>query len=112
MNMTLNNINHTFSVTNEKGESVQISVIYDVSKAPESAVKQWIAADRTIAFQRTLKKLSAAEIKSFNGKTIVYDGSRTKVNIDPETAMVEMLKAMDKNAQEQYLKDLIAKASK
>ena len=109
MNMNLGIIAHTFSVTNDAGENVQLSINYDVSKAPEAVVKGWIAADRTIAFQRTLKKLTATEIKTFNGKTIVYDGSRSKTpQIDPFTAITLAAKAQgidpsDENAMAMFI---------
>jgi len=94
MNMNLGTIAHTFSVTNDAGEKVQLSVVYDVSKAPEPVVKGWIASDRTIAFQRTLKPLTSAQIKAYNGKTIVYDGSRSKgAQVDPFVAITEAAKA-------------------
>ena len=112
MNMTLTTINHSLSVTNDAGESVRLSIVYDVTDAPESAIKQWIAADRTIAFQRTLKKLSMDEIKAFNGKTIVYDGSRSKVNIDPETAMIAKLRSMSADEQKYIIAEMMKKVQK
>lgn len=112
MNINLTTINHSFSVTNEAGVSVSLNVIYDVSNAPETAIKQWIAADRTIAFQRTLKKLSADEIRAFNGKTVVMDGSRQKTQIDPEAAMIAKLSTMTDEEKQAYITKLIAKAQK
>ena len=78
MKLELTKIPHTFSVTNSAGVSVQISVVYDITNAPEAVVKAWIAADRTIAYQRVLKPLSEKDIKALDGKTVIYDGSRSK----------------------------------
>jgi hypothetical protein len=103
---------HTFTVKNDAGDKVQITAKYDLTKAPDEVIRAWLASDRTIAYQRVLRTKTAEEIKSLNGEIVVYDGSRAKVQIDPETAMVAKLQAMTPEEQVTYLKELAAKASR
>lgn len=58
---------HTFKVTNDKDQSVQIAVDIDFSDATDEQKEGWALSNRIIALQRVLRPLSVEEIKALNG---------------------------------------------
>ena len=98
---TIGKIVHSFSVKNHTGESVKLQLTFDFSTATDQDIKAWLASDRTIAFQRPTRMLSAAEIQALDGSVIMAQdaGKKTKsraeriaelVNVGIPKALAEM----------------------
>jgi len=99
-------ISHVFSVKNDQGDRVKITAKYDLRTCPDEVIKGYIAADRTIAVQSGLRKLTADEIKALDGKTFVFDGLRTKgVKLSPEEAVAAKLKGMSQEEQMKWIRE-------
>ena len=45
-------VTDTFSITNARGEKVQISVKWDFTTSTDTDIKSWLCGNRRIAFQR------------------------------------------------------------
>ncbi len=80
-------IEHRFTVTNDAKVETSITVKFDFSTAHNEDIKQWLCGNRTIAFQRPLKKLSASEIKELDGTIILAQGAGSKVKSRQEQIM-------------------------
>lgn len=76
---TIGKIVHSFSITNHAKEEVKLSVTFDFSTCTDQDIKSWLVSDRTIAFQRPTRLLSAAEIEAINGTTIMAQDAGKKV---------------------------------
>jgi len=67
---------HSFKITNENKETVQVSVTVDFSQASEEELMSWALSNRIIAGQRVWRKLSVDEIyenvnrQTFDARTI------------------------------------------
>ncbi len=80
-------IEHRFTVTNDAKVEVSITVKVDCTSASDADVRGWIVGNRTIAFQRPLKKLSASEISELDGTTIIAQDAGKKVKSRQEQIM-------------------------
>lgn len=86
-------IERTFSTRNEAGDKVQISVRFDFSSAPDEVIRDWLVSNRVINLQSSLRKLSVEEIKAYDGKTVICDGSRARTQVDPVAALANKARA-------------------
>ena len=66
-------VKHSFTVRQDENskEKVKINYNIDFTTATDDQIRGWLAADRTIAFQRPLRSLSLDEIKGMEGTTII-----------------------------------------
>lgn len=72
-------IDHTFNITNDKDEKVQVAVKIDFRTASNSDIKTWLTSNRIIAGQRPWRALSAAELKALNDTTFIAQNIGQKV---------------------------------
>ncbi len=79
LGQTIGKVDHVFSITNHAKDKVQIKVTFDFSTASDDEVKAWLISDRTIAFQRPSRSLSADEIKDLNNTVILASDAGKKV---------------------------------
>lgn len=80
-------VGHRFTVTNDAQAEVSIDVGFDFSTSGDADIKSWLVGNRTIAFQRPLKKLSASEISELDGTTIIAQDAGKKVKSRQEQIM-------------------------
>lgn len=73
------------------------------AKAVSSAVIQW---------QNGVGRKAFDTFKDGQNVTVKFQSPGSRPQIDPETAMINKLQAMTDKEREEYLKELIAKASK
>ena len=64
-------VRHSFNITNDAKEKVQLTVTVDFSTASDVDVKSWLVSNRIIAGQRPWRALSRDEIKALDGTTIL-----------------------------------------
>ena len=57
-------------LTLETGEKTQLSINIDFTGCTEDQLVRWATADRVIALQAPMRKLSMAEVRKLNGSTI------------------------------------------
>ncbi len=62
---------HTFSIKNDAGEKVQLSVWIDFTTATDLDITGWLISNRIIAGQRPWRALSMDELKALDGVTIL-----------------------------------------
>lgn len=72
-------VKHSFSIKNHAGEQVKLSITFDFSACTDQDLKSWLVSDRTIAFQRPTRLLSASEIEELDGTTILANEAGRKV---------------------------------
>ena len=71
LGQTIGKVRHSFSITNDAKEKVQLAITIDFSIASDVDIKQWLCSNRIIAGQRPWRALSADEIRSLDGMTIL-----------------------------------------
>ena len=72
-------VKHTFSITNDAKEKVQVAVTFDFSACTDSDIKSWLCGNRAIVLQRPLRALSIAEISKIDGTVIDASHAGRKV---------------------------------
>lgn len=72
-------VRHAFSITNDAGDKVQLTIGVDFSLASDTNIKGWLVSNRTIAGQRPWRALSVSEIKELDGQTIPADDVGKKI---------------------------------
>ena len=87
---TLGIIGHTFSITNDAGDKVQLSIKLDCRTATDDDVRGWITSNRIIAGQRPWRSLSKAELTELSGTTFVAQniGKKVKSRAEQVQSMV------------------------
>ena len=63
-------IRHTFSITNDAKEKVQLAVWIDFTTASNTDITGWVTSNRVIAGQRPWRALSKSELEDLDGETI------------------------------------------
>ena len=71
LGQTIGKVRHTFSITNDAKDKVQLAVTIDFSTASDTDIKSWLVSNRVIAGQRPWRALSKDEIESLDGQTIL-----------------------------------------
>ena len=79
LGQTIGVVRHAFSITNDAGDKVQLTIGVDFTLASDTSIKSWLVSNRTIAGQRPWRGLSASEIRELDGQTIPADGVGKKV---------------------------------
>ena len=72
-------IGHTFSIKNDHGDKVQVSVKVDCRTASDTDCKAWIVSNRIIAGQRPWRALDKGELEALNGQTFIAQDIGRKV---------------------------------
>lgn len=72
-------IGHTFSITNNNNDKVQVAVKVDFRTATDLDIRTWIVSNRVIAGQRPWRSLSKAELLELDGTTFIAQNIGQKV---------------------------------
>lgn len=72
-------VDQAMKITNSSGVAVSIRVTFDFTQSSDMDIKSWLAGNRTIAFQRPSRSLSADEIKGLDGTVIMAHRAGQKV---------------------------------
>jgi hypothetical protein len=72
-------VEHTFSITNDNKDKVQLTVKIDFSTASDIDIKSWLVSNRVIAGQRSWRALSKVELEDLQGQTFVAQHIGRKV---------------------------------
>ena len=93
----IGSLTHRFSVKNDAKDEVEITVNIDFTSATDQDIRGWLVGNRTIAFQRPLRSLSAAEIKKLDGSTIAASdcGKKQTSKREKFVASINALKSMN-----------------
>ena len=93
----IGSLTHRFSVKNAANDEVEITVNLDFTGASDQDIRSWLVGNRTIAFQRPLRLLSAAEIKKLDGSTIAASdcGKKQTSKREKFVASINALKSMN-----------------
>ena len=109
---TLGIISHTFSITNDAGDKVQLTAKLDCRTATDNDIKGWITSNRIIAGQRPWRSLSKNELLELNNTTFVAQNIGQKVKSKEQ--IVQEGKAaiaqMSKEDQKAFLEELMEEA--
>ena len=109
---TIGIISHTFSITNDHDDKVQLSVRLDCRTASDDEIKGWITSNRIIAGQRPWRSLSKDELLELNGTTFIAQNIGQKVKSKEQ--IVQEGKAaiaqMSKEDQKAFLEELMEEA--
>ncbi len=84
---TVGRVKDVFSVKNDQGDRIQLSVTFDFANASDDEIRGWLVADRRIALQRALRPLSAAEIRTVGGSVIDASMAGRKIQSPREKFM-------------------------
>lgn len=101
-------VKHSFSITNDSKEKVQVSVTFDFSTSSDSDIKGWLCGNRSIVLQRPLRALSAAEIAKIDGTTIDASHAGRKVE-SAEEKVRTAIRALRAIGQDEAADELEAK---
>ena len=93
-------VRHSFSITNEAGDKVQLSVNIDFSTSSDSDIKTWLVSNRIIAGQRPWRTLSKDELVKLNGMTFLASSIGQKVKSLKETTTALLSQFSGKSKQE------------
>ena len=93
-------VGHSFSITNDQNEKVQLSVNIDFSTASDNDIKTWLVSNRIIAGQRPWRALSKDELVKLNGTTFMADSIGQKVKSLKETTTALLNQFNGKSKQE------------
>ena len=106
-------LSHTFSITNDAGDKVQVSIKLDCSTATDDDVRGWITSNRIIAGQRPWRSLSKAELEELRDVTFIAQNIGQKVKSKEQ--IVQEGKAaiaqMSKEDQKAFIEDLLKEAA-
>jgi len=72
-------VEHTFSITNDATDKVQLRVKIDFSTASDVDIKSWLVSNRVIAGQRSWRALSKTELEDLQDQTFVAQHIGRKV---------------------------------
>ena len=105
-------VKRTFSTKLDNGEKVQLTVTFDFTTASDDDIRNWLASERTIAFQRPLRKLTRAEAESLNGSTILAESAGRKLVSKNDQIKALMAAGLDRETAELILDrpDLVKRA--
>jgi hypothetical protein len=92
---------HSFSITNDNKESVQLTIELDFASASDSQIRSWLASNRTIAGQRVWRAMNIGELRKLNGAVFEATSIGRKVQTDEEKFRtgIAALRAIGMNAQ-------------
>jgi len=93
-------VGHSFSITNDAGDKVQLSVNIDFSTSSDQDLKTWLVSNRIIAGQRPWRALSKDELVKLNGTTFMAESIGQKVKSLKETTTALLNQFNGKSKQE------------
>ena len=93
-------VGHSFSITNDQNEKVQLSVNIDFSTSSDNDVKTWLVSNRIIAGQRPWRALSKDKLIKLNGTTFMAESIGQKVKSLRETTTALLNQFNGKSKQE------------
>ena len=107
-------VKHSFSITNDDKEKVQVSVTFDFSTCTDTDVKSWLCGNRAIVLQRPLRALSITEIAKIDGTVIDASHAGRKVQSVEEklNAAIAALRSIGMNEQADELEAELNKDEK
>ena len=76
---TIGIVKHTFSIKNDAGDKVQLTIEVDFNTASDTDIKAWLVSNRVIAGQRPLRTLSKEELENLNHTTFIAQDIGRKV---------------------------------
>ena len=99
LGQTIGKVRHTFSITNDAKDKVQLAVTIDFSTAGDTDIKSWLVSNRVIAGQRPWRALDVDEIKALDGQTILATDIGRKIkSLEEQKAEARAILAALKNA--------------
>lgn len=104
-------VKHTFSITNDRDEKVQLTVSINFDTAKDEDIKGWLVSNRIIAGQRPWRKLSKAELLKLDGTVFIAQniGQKVKSAEEVKQEATTAFDAMSPEQQDQFIKDLEAR---
>ena len=93
-------VDHSFSITNDNGDKVQLSIKIDFSNSSDQDLKTWLVSNRIIAGQRPWRSLSKDELIKLNGTTFQAETIGQKVKSLKETTTALLSQFSGKSKQE------------
>ena len=78
-------VGHSFSITNDQGDKVQLSIKIDFSTSSDQDIKTWLVSNRIISGQRPWRALSKDELVKLNDTTFMADSIGQKIKSLQET---------------------------
>ena len=72
-------VEHSFNITNDAKEKVQLRVKIDFTTASDNDIKGWLTSNRVIAGQRPWRSLSKEELQELDGQTFIAQSIGQKV---------------------------------
>ena len=78
-------VGHSFSITNDQGDKVQLSIKIDFSTSSDQDIKTWLVSNRIISGQRPWRALSKDELVKLDGTTFMADSIGQKIKSLRET---------------------------
>ena len=72
-------VNHTFSITNDNKDKVQLSIDIDFTGASDQDIKGWLVSNRIIAGQRPWRKLDRDELEGMKDGVFISQNIGQKV---------------------------------
>ena len=93
-------VGHSFSITNDNGDKVQLSIKIDFSNSSDQDLKTWLVSNRIIAGQRPWRSLSKDELIKLNGTTFQAETIGQKVKSLKETTTALLSQFSGKSKQE------------
>ena len=93
-------VGHSFSITNDNGDKVQLSIKIDFSNSSDQDLKTWLVSNRIIAGQRPWRSLSKDELVKLNGMIFQAETIGQKVKSLKETTTALLSQFSGKSKQE------------
>ena len=93
-------VDHSFSITNDNGDKVQLSIKIDFSNSSDQDLKTWLVSNRIIAGQRPWRSLSKDELVKLNGMIFQAETIGQKVKSLKETTTALLNQFSGKSKQE------------
>ena len=99
---------HTFSITNDRDDKVQLTVNVDFRTASDTDCRIWEVSNRIIAGQRPWRSLTKAELEKMNGSTFIAQniGKKVKPYEETKAEAINMYDLMTAEQQKTYREEL------
>jgi hypothetical protein len=79
-----------FSITNDDGDTVQLTLTFDFSTSSDAEIKSWLCGNRRIAYQRPARAMSKDELTDMNNTVIMANEAGRKVKSKAEKVAAYM----------------------
>jgi hypothetical protein len=107
-------VKHTFSITNDREEKVQLTISINFDTAKDEDIRSWLASNRIIAGQRPWRKLTKVELQKLDGTTFIAQniGQKVKSAEEVKQEATTAFDAMTPEQQDEFIKELEARKVK